>query len=1172
MNGLEATNTFRRERTVGLATIVRSVIIIACLLILLVHAGDAFAQSDRASINGVVKDPSGAAVAGVQVKARNADTNDEQAATTNAEGLYSIRNLPIGTYNLSFIRNGFRTIERKGLTLQISQIAEINVVLSVGSQVETVLVTGEVPLLQSQSATLSTNLTNDAITELPINVQGGRNLSTFMFAYVPGVEGSDYDSHINGSLSKTKEVMLDGTSAVSQIGGFISESQPPMEAVQEFEVDTSGIRADAGRTGGGVFRYELKSGTNKYHGSAFGFLHNQVLNANSASNKLRALPRPADTLSDWGVSFGGPIVKNKLFFYSAFERYMFNNWSLGGLGGTVPTAAMLNGDLSALLNRSKSFGVDGAGNTIYEGAIFDPVTGNVFVNNQIPSGRFSAASQKVVDLYKQYYQPQSANRQNNAMPANTLPWQHNNEVSVKIDYNLSDKHRINGSYIYMAEPRILADQGGIWSPSAQSGGPLANAYLHPTHAPSVRFSDSYSITPNVLQTFRFTLNRFYNPSKAVSQSGKWDQALGLGTYAAGNFPKINFGGSNYSNAWNLSGLGSQFNDFYAANTGILNDEVSWVKGRHTFKFGGELRFMEFNSHPDVGVLNITFDPAQTGNPTAPYSQSVGSSWASFLLGNVNSASLGTPITIYGRRKALSLYASDDIKVNSKLTLNLDLRWDYNNPYKEKYGHWSMFDPTLTNPVTGAKGALSFLTSGDQSFEKRQYWLNFAPHIGAAYQLTPKTVVRGSFAIFYVPLNMNTWGAVPYSFNPGYGVDNQIRPTGLRAAAFNWDSGYPGQAVAINKDPSFTRWGMVTIDPRALEPGNTQQWTVGVQREINQSTKIDVSFVGSHSYHLQSGYLAGNQPKVADFQALVAHGTMWNWVADANSAAAAGVPYPYSGFSGFAWMAITPFPQVAATWGPQFLVGNPDGNADYKALQLSVTRRASHGLTVQGSYALSAAHGNTDTAFEELWGTGSIQNLYDIQSERNTLASFDTTHVVKGYVIYDLPIGHGKALFSNMNRVLDTLAGGWTMNFGFHYSSGTPVWLHSTKWYPGFNSVYINVAPGCALTTGVKELNQAYLNKSCFQNPAYGQFGNGGNFLSNVRNLGFATEDLGVHKNLAFGPDARFRLTVRAEFFNVFNRARLDRLVTNLNDQNFGKFIGRGGIGPRIGQVGLRLTF
>jgi hypothetical protein len=1155
------------------------VLVVAVLFL----AGVALAQSDRATINGVVTDASGAVVPGVEVKARNLDTNDVQRVVTNESGLYYVRNLPIGTYTLTFSKPGFKSLERKGLTLQVSQIAEIDVVLAVGTTSETVLVNEATPLLQTQTAAVSTNLTNDAVTELPLNVQGGRNLSSFIFSYVPGVEGSDYDSHINGSLSKTKEVMIDGTSGVAQLGGFISESQPPMEAVREFEAETSGIRSDEGRTGGGVFRYEMKSGTNQYHGSAFGFLHNAVLDANSAANKLSMTTdptraylyvRPSDSLSDWGVSVGGPILKDKLFFYGAYERYMFSNWGLGGQGGTVPTTAMLNGDLSALLNTSVNYGQDGAGNTIYQGAIFDPTTGNVFVNNQIPTTRFSAASQPIVALYKKYYQPESANRQNNAMPATALPWQHNNEVSAKIDYNRSDRHHINGSYIYMAEPRILADQGGIWSPNALDGGPLANAYNHNTHAPAVRLSDSYTFTPNVLQTFRFTLNRFYNPSVAVSQAGNWPRTLGLGAYT-GNFPKIGFNGSNYANAWNVSGLGSQFNDFYAANTIIFNDEVSWVKGHHSFKFGGEFRAMQFNSHPDTGVVNVTFDPAQTGNPTASYSQNVGSSWASFLLGDVNSASVGTPIAVYGRRKALSLYASDDFKVTSKLVLNIDLRWDFNSRYKEKYGHWSEFDPTLIDPVNGAKGALSFLTSGDQSFEKRQAWLNFAPHIGAAYQLTPRTVVRGSFAIFYVPLNLNTWGAVPYSFNPGYGYDNEIRPTGQRAAAFNWDSGYPGQPVAVGKDPSFTKWGMVTIDPHALLPGNTQQWNVGVQREIAKNTKVEVSVIGSHSYHLQSGFLAGNQPKPADFQALIARGgpgALWPWVSDPASAAAAGVPYPYPGFAGNAWMAITPYPQVAATWGPQFVVGDPLGNANYKAMQISVTKRTSHGLAVQGSYVLSATHGNTDTAFEELWWTGSIQNLYDLQQERNGISSFDTTHVIKGYVIYDLPVGRHRALLSHANSVVDAVAGGWTLNFGYHYSSGTPVSLHSTNWYPGFNSVYVNLKPGCNLTTGVQALNQAYLNTSCFSNPAFGQLGNGGNFLSDVRYPWLHSEDLGILKNFVFGPAERFHLTARGEFFNVFNRSRVDNLITNLNDPRFGQFIGRGGIGPRIGQVGLRLTF
>ncbi|HXY00960.1 MAG TPA: hypothetical protein VEI54_08560, partial [Candidatus Limnocylindrales bacterium] len=356
-------------------------------------------------------------------------------------------------------------------------------------------------------------------------------------------------------------------------------------------------------------------------------------------------------------------------------------------------------------------------------------------------------------------------------------------------------------------------------------------------------------------------------------------------------------------------------------------------------------------------------------------------------------------------------------------------------------------------------------------------------------------------------------------------------------------------------------------------GNTQQWNVGVQRELTKTMKVDVSYVGSHSYHLQSGYLAGNQPSVANFQALAARGTVWNWVSDPASAAAAGVPYPYPGFAGSAWMAITPYPQVAATWGPLFVVGDPLGNADYKALQINVTKRASYGLSLQGSYVLSATHGDIqDTAFEELWWTGSLQNIYDLQHERNGITAFDATHVIKGYVIYDLPFGRGKTLLSHANSALDYVVGGWTLDFGYHYSSGTPVQVHSSNYDPGFNAVYINVAPGCKLTTGVESLNQEYLNTSCFSNPAYGQLGNGGNFLADVRNPWLLTEDVGAHKNFIFGPAERFHLTVRGEFFNVLNRSQLNNLITNITDPNFGKFLGRGGIGPRIGQVGLRLTF
>jgi hypothetical protein len=306
----------------------------------------------------------------------------------------------------------------------VRQVAEINATLPIGATAETIEVTANASALQTQTARVSTNLTNDVVSTLPLNVYGGRSLSTFMFNYVPGVEGDD-DSHIAGSLSKTKEVMIDGTSAVSQIGGYISESSPPFEAVEEFQVSTTSIRSDEGHSGGGVFRYNLKSGTNNWHGSAFSFLHNEIFDANSWGNNYhrvadvaaesdptrkallsKLFSRPDDRLYDWGGSFGGPIIKNKLFFFASGERYTFENYGLGSMDQTVPTTAFLNGDFSALLDTSQpALGTDGAGNPVYKGAIFDPQSGNVFVGNIIPTDRFSAVSQKIVDIYKQSYQP-----------------------------------------------------------------------------------------------------------------------------------------------------------------------------------------------------------------------------------------------------------------------------------------------------------------------------------------------------------------------------------------------------------------------------------------------------------------------------------------------------------------------------------------------------------------------------------------------------------------------------------------------------------------------------------------------------------------------------------------------------------------------------------------------
>ena len=1186
----------------------------AVLLLLSFSTREMLSQSDRASVTGVVHDTSGAVIQAASVTATNKDTNLQRTSLSDGEGAYTLLNLPIGRYDLVCKKEGFEGARVPSLDLAIGESLKIDLWLTIGGTFDIVNVVSDPPPLQTQTSSISTNLDSAAVTELPLNVQGGRNLSQFMFAYVPGVEGTDYNSHIDGSLSFTKGLMIDGSSAVSQIGGYLSESSPPMEAVQEFQVTSAGVSEDE-QTGGGTFRYEMKSGTNAFHGTGFFFMHNEAFDAASWGNKYnegeclagaqgdpsqtanceRAFGKPDDRLYDYGASFGGPIKREKLFFYAAWERYTFANAGIGALSSTVPTEAFLDGDFSALLgdalcNQAGGVGPcsgggtpiivsDTSGNSLpaQQNMIFDESSPSCqtvsgcpqFAGNIIPADRISKVSAQVVDLYRQYYPPLSPTlTNNNALPSSSpATWYQSNEASVKLDYELSRSHRLDGSFIYAYIPRLLSDQGGIWAAGTSDGGPLANAYDHNTSAPSVRVRDSWTISSSLLNVAGVTYNRFRNPSEARSREGNWPLTLGIGNFGAGNFPIIKFQGINSDQHNDVAGLpidetilGSQFNDFYAANTFVYGDALSWVRGRHTWKFGVQFRAQEFNSHGDYGVPTIIFDPAQTAGPFAHVSTCPGNSlcggfgFASFLLGGVNQASISEPDPTYGRRKSVSLFVHDDIKLTRRLTLNADLRWDFNGRYHEKFGHWSNFNTNEINPVTGLVGALDFASGGSDSFEKRQYYHNVSGLLGAAFQVTPKTVMRGSFGVFYIPLNLNTYSGIPYAFNPGFVLNNQV------LAPFDWDGGYPGQAVDIGKNPNFTRYGMVAIDPAMLELGNVQSWSAGVQREIGHGFIVEANIVGNHGYHIESGYVRANQPNLAAYTALVESGQQYAWITE-------------PGFSGFGWASVAPFPNVAMTYGPLFFVGSPLGNTDYRSLQITVRKRTSHGLSLLAGYNLSASHGDVDNAFEDLYYAGPIQDIYDLQSERHTISSFDQTHIVKGYVLYELPFGHGKA-FSPSSPVFNGVITGWTVSGDFHYASGMPMRIVANVYYPGINNVYADIVPGCDIRQHYNgKVGGAYFNPACFTNPSNGDFGTAPGYLSALRNPGLATEDLALSKTMHFGERCNFHLYF--QMFNVFNRHGFAGPNTQIGADGFGEVLPQdlnGLPGPRVGQFAARFVF
>lgn len=938
----------------------------------------------------------------------------------------------------------------------------------------------------------------------------------------------------------------------------------------------------------------MKSGTNQMHGSLFGFVQTTSLDAVNPYDRLAAITDPAnatayltksDSLNDWGGSVGGPIVKNKLFYFIAFERYMQDMWNVGPNSRTIPTDAMMGldssgnvvpyADLSPMLTTSSIVTTDKCGNTVYQGAIFNSATDCVFVDNQIPTNLISAKTEQILQLYHKYYAPESSSTLNDAGPADQPdPWFHDTRSSIKADYNISAKDHLSGSFYWDAYPRLQADQGGVWSTKAPYGGPMANSYWQRDKSPGTRLSEAHTFTANLLNTVYATFNRFYNPSIAASQSGKWDSQLGL-LNGAGNFPLIYFdtgmytNGANYQNGWNFSPLGSEFNDWYAGQTFLYSDELVWSHGRHNLKFGAEFRALQLNDHPDFDAFQdgfpIIFDPSTTAGDWYDWGgyQRVGNAFGSFLLGQVYNAESSNNDPEYGRRKTFSAYASDDIKVNPRLTVDLSLRWDFNGRYHEKYGHWSSFELGDMNPISGEIGEYEYLTNGSQSFERRQDYYNYSPHIGVAYKLTEKAVARANIGIFFTPLNLNQWGGVPYQESGDVGF-HSVTQEGyeVTGTSFDWDNGYSPTSVQV-KTPIYTTSDVVSVDPRALTPGNTQEYSVGVQRELDRLTKLDVNWIQSHSYHLQSGFFVTDQPTVANMQNFELYGQF----------PASYATNPYWGYGDDGWQGITPYPQVYANYGgPLFSVGSPLGNSDYKGLQFSVTRRSDKGLSLQGSYVWSRTHGDIDSDFQEQWYTGSLQNIYDLKDEAKDIEDFDETHVVKGYIIYNLPFGRDKKFLATANPLLNTVVEGWSLNGDFHYNTGTPISVHSTNYYPGFSAVYVDLVPGCKLTTGKRTLFQPYLNTSCFQNPTDYQLGTGGNYQSQVRNPGFSNEDLGLHKSVPMGEDGRYNFTFRLEFYNLFNRDELSGPDTNMSDSTFGEILTNANIGGRTGQLGARLTF
>lgn len=1196
-------------------------------LLLLSSFVASWAQSNRGTITGTITDVSGAVIENVDVVATLTTTGVDFKAVSNNLGYYSLTALPPGSYQVAFRKTGFKDLQRTGIQLATQHTVQVNAVLQIGTTSETVTVTGT-PVLEIQTE-VGTNMSAQAMTDLPLTVSGARDITAFAFAVTPNVSGTQWSTNIAGSQAFTKSVMIDGTSTDSGIVGQIGESEPSMDAIQESQVDTTGLRAEDGRSGGGAFLYELKSGTNQFHGSAFGFFANEFLNANSWDNKWylsqcdgdatceHEYRRPMNRYQDYGFSAGGPIwKKRKMFIFGAFEKYMQANWQTTATGGTVPTAKMLTGDFSEMLDAAANARgtstctsspcpimngdtpyTDAAGNTIYYGSIFSP-EGLVYADNVITDS-LSPISEKIASIYEKYYSPTASGVTNNYPAlANGEPWFHQNQLSFKYDWAVRENDHIAASYIYNLRKRTCTGVCGddansvLWQSGSENGGPLTFGLQQTVISNQYRGSEMHTFSPSLLNVIAYTFNQFQNksvPMTTVAGSTNWPSEIGLDSASDLNlFPYITFTGS--PNGLGETKIGNYYDTSgYVAYNAIINESLTWTKGRHSLKFGTEYRALGFNSDEYGGALkynfsNTTFAP--TNSSIQPY---VGSAFANFLLGQVQNASKIVPFNLYSRRKEMSFYVQDDIRINNRLSVSADLRWELTRPLHVKEGKWSNFDTDAISEAFGIKGAITWLDHNDDSFETYTDWHQLAPKIGASYMLTSKLVARGSLGINFVPLGWNGYSGTAYGSAVGFTGTNQVDKISDYDPAFQWDTNnYPGVYTApTGADPtsSYIPWGPASVDPHTRQLAFTENWFAGLQYELPGNAKLEVSYMGNSGRNLHDGALnPTNYPKWNTYQALLQSGTEWNWVWDQSSADSAGVPLPYDGFSGYSYMAINPYPQVQACWcGGVFFTNSPLGKSGYHAITVEAIKQRGN-LNFDLSYNWNRATGNTNSAFVDTWTMGKgYQDPYKYDWEARWPY---TSHTIKGYLTYVLPFGENRRFLAQTNRIVNSVLSGWTVGTIVSYGTGTQMSaISSTNYYPGWSGVYTDVASNPDFKNKFKKFDPSwnptvsgaaadpdslFVDTSNFSDPTYGELGNSPTMFTNWRGWSVPSENLSLLKKTRIGRDGRYTMTLRAEFFNIFNRHYWGAPNTDFSSSYFGHVTSVSGY--RTGQLGARFEW
>jgi len=1014
----------------------------------------AWGQIDQGAVTGVVTDSTGGVIPGASITLVNQDTNLSFSITSGSSGEYRFSPIKIGLYTLTASAPGFESHKQQNIHVSVSQTVGLNVALKPGKVSETVVVTATTEL-QTEDASTGQVFSAQVINDTPLD---GRNyvfvaqLTTGVAAPSQGfrqVAGAgDFSS--NGGRVSQNNFVLDGVDNNSNMQDFLNGAtyavRPPPDALAEFKVESSDYSAELGRSTGAAINASIKSGTNKIHGAFWEYLENDRMNATDYFNKTG---KTAYHQNQFGADLGGPILRDKLFVFADAQGSRISAYNPASNPGarTVPTDLMRNGDFTEMLNAANT---NGNGTILLYNPGGNPTTtiGGTEVPTTTPNYLNCGGRQNVIcnpnkvaqTLLKLYPEPnygavgQTAN--NYTIPATSIA-NDTTQYDVRLDYNPSSSDQAFARYSYSNNPTVYAPPFG----KILDGGGFGTGQ-DSNYAKSGVVGETHFFSPSLANEFRAGYNYLHAAYLQENSQTNLAAKYGLGGIptgpSLGGLPSINFGGAGAAN-----GFGTAWYEPSDEKQGVLQltDNVSKVLGKHSIKLGANVQHVRFYGlQPPQGIGTEDFDGTFTSNPgRANPNQNTGSGLADFLQDEMHDSNLTTLTPFTDLRWYSAVYVQDDWKVTPRLTLNLGLRWEYTQPVRELNNHQANF---VGNYSSNNKGTGTFLipqeqksfpitpgfltrlaannialqyTSNDYLVEPNK--LNFAPRLGVAYQLDPKTVVRAGAGMFYggfenIGLGLNlannapffvsaNWNPVPnqcYNLIVGgvhCATNGQTLETGFGAAATS--------ATALANAADAT--GTIYANDQHAKTAVTTAYNLGVQRSITSSMSFTIGYQGNQSKHLRMSYSANDYnaaiPKGADSQLL----------------------QPFHDF---------------------YIVNVANqGIGRYDSLQMKLDKRYSNGLSFSAGYTWSHC---LDDAFGPIG-----QSAYG--GYRNPVAlgfryDYGTcTQNVGNRVTfapqYELPIGRGKA-FLNHGGVTDAVVGGWKTSFIFQAQTGNPIFLTSTN--------------------------------------------------------------------------------------------------------------------------------